>query len=600
MNIKTIIIVLIIILQLNSLLYITTDVSLLNNTNNNKINQQNRFKITDSLTNQILYISNEKSPVKNILTITQTSVSGNNTFLVVGLQKKVIELNSSGNILWENNLGLNQSNYDFLINLKIGPVNGNKEIFGLLSNGTVFQIATNGTIIWSISIAESAYNLDFITATGNNLYELLIAAESKLYYITSSGHILDNFSFNVPLSIIETQDSNIYVGTINGSLYALNNEDLLWKQNLSILQHPITGINYVKGVLFTSVWMENLILLNKSSGQIITTKNLTYIGLLGLNSIFIPDHNNWTVYLSFAGGKIYTFDKEDNVNFFGKYSFNFATIIENNFPTNGTNSTLVVAGDTGSFYILDPLTGSIFGTTNVSISRITSMAIFDINKDNISDMIVGTYLGEIKIIFGKNYILPKFVSDLKYIVTTNKIECYALSNKLVQSLLIVTSNDSASNFSLSNINWITNITFVITGLRSSSIYYLKLIIADENQNTASIGPITVKTQNNPPDIIPMIILIISAIVITIIVVYIIVRVIGQRQAYRKAEMYLKNGNYPEAIKYFYKAKAREKIIEIVKIILSNPELSMKMSEIAQMTELEEYLLEIQDIITHEI
>ena len=253
------------------------------------------------------------------------------------------------------------------------------------------------------------------------------------------SQILKIFTFDVPLSIVKTQKSYIFAGTVNGSLYILNESMLLWKENFGDFQHPITGINVVKNVLFASVWMNTLVLLNVTSWKIITTKNLSSIGVLGLDSIFVPDQNNWSVYLSFAGGIIYSLDEEYTTHFFGNFSFTFATIIKNYTTTNTTTSSLVVAGDTGSFYFLNPITGSTLGTTNASSSRITSLVFYDMNNDTIPDIIVGTYLGEVKVIFGKNFLLPKFISGLNYIVTANKITCYALSNKPVQSVAIITS-----------------------------------------------------------------------------------------------------------------------------------------------------------------
>ena len=293
MHVKIIIIIFI------NVLYISSTISGINNpslpvlANNNRTSLQSSFSISDSLNNQIIYNSNKNGPVKKLVLITQNSSSTNSAIIIIGFQKTIIGLNTSGNKIWENNLGLNQSNNNFLVDLKKNPVNGSKEIFGLISNGTVFEMADNGTILWSVSVPETVYNLDFITSNETFSYELIVVGEDKLYYLSPMSQILKIFTFDVPLSIVKTQKSYIFAGTVNGSLYILNESMLLWKENFGDFQHPITGINVVKNVLFASVWMNTLVLLNVTSWIIITTKILSSIGVLGLDSIFVADLNNW-------------------------------------------------------------------------------------------------------------------------------------------------------------------------------------------------------------------------------------------------------------------------------------------------------------------
>ncbi|HKZ41640.1 MAG TPA: hypothetical protein VJ044_11795, partial [Candidatus Hodarchaeales archaeon] len=66
-----------------------------------------------------------------------------------------------------------------------------------------------------------------------------------------------------------------------------------------------------------------------------------------------------------------------------------------------------------------------------------------------------------------------------------------------------------------------------------------------------------------------------------------------------AEKALILGDYPAAIKGFHRAKSEERIVDVVKAILRNPELASRMSEIAKSAELEEYIAEIQELIVQE-
>ncbi len=75
----------------------------------------------------------------------------------------------------------------------------------------------------------------------------------------------------------------------------------------------------------------------------------------------------------------------------------------------------------------------------------------------------------------------------------------------------------------------------------------------------------------------------------------------RQRALRNGKDALENKDYITAIQSFYKAKAEEKIVEVVKLLILNPSLSDQMSEIRKMKVLEQYITFAEEIIelTHQ-
>ncbi|MHA2101585.1 MAG: hypothetical protein ACW99A_23275, partial [Candidatus Kariarchaeaceae archaeon] len=175
---------------------------------------------------------------------------------------------------------------------------------------------------------------------------------------------------------------------------------------------------------------------------------------------------------------------------------------------------------------------------------------------------------------------------------------FAITNEFTTSILTLTPEEGAQLI-FENTTLRLNQSFIVTELEEDKGYVATLTVYDSNSNLAKSQDVVIMT-----NVIPKIPwdLYFGALVVGIIAItgsYFIFSFILKLRYNRLAEAALSIGDYAKSIKLFYKGKNQEKIVEIVKVIMNNPELASKMNEIAQAAELEDYISEIHDLIAHE-
>ncbi|MHA2103115.1 MAG: hypothetical protein ACW981_06770 [Candidatus Hodarchaeales archaeon] len=554
--------------------------------------------------------SSAQSPIDQIV---QIEHFGSNSLpnVVVSSKYQVFGLNSETSIIhWSITLEENKS--IIISDMQPEPTEENffpSNFYLSLSNGTLIKINKQGDIIW----AQFINNGNFCSSTNcsrsisflyNKLgiitdYDIVLGgSDSNLYYLLQNGSMINNFLINSSITIIKTSYPYTIIGSSLGNVYAYNYTDnLLWSQNISS-SNPVISIGVMEDFILANAWSENPVTLSLTTGiQIVDVLSLED-EIITYDSINVQE-NVEHFYVSLLFGRIGQYDFAGIQEWIVNLDSNLLTNVKPGNVTGSSSYEIIVTTDVGTLVVLNSSSGSILDELTVYNEMISHLTITDLNSDGLDDIFIGSVLGSLAVIYGEDFIPPRFSTELRYVLTDNNIlELYALTNEPATSILVIKSEDGVQTI-LENDTLRLNQSFTEIELDEDIEYTLSLTIYDANTNSAISPEILIKTKIIPK--IPWDLYFIGLLVgvIGLAGVYFILSFVLRIRYNNHANVALGLGDYAKAIKLFYKGKNQEKIIETVRVIMNNPELASKMNEIAQAAELEDYISEIHDLIVHE-
>lgn len=546
--------------------------------NGNSISAQDSYNFAEIFDHVI--ISDSDEPVIKILRA--ITIDSDNLIVIAYLThiSSYLNYNSKDNLdlLWNYSYGLHQNAHIWDAVL----TQSESEIILSLSNGTVFSIDQNGDIIWKNNLDNS--EISKLTLLSSNV--LTAISNNNLYWLSpSNGTLLSNYTISNTITLQKSNNNDTILGDENGSIYFFNNFEFKWKLNI--------GSSSV-----TSLLIDELIIANSFNydtyfvdlnGNIMNTENF---GQLVFNSFSLINNN---LYVSLINGNLLSFSLSN---------FEELWIVENIFATNVIQTEfsgdmiedLAIVSNSGNIFCLDKEYGIIKYKDSVSESNIVTPIILELNDNNISDLIIGTRNGEIIVYLGKDVTAPK-IEALSYDFTHNSIEINFSTDELTSfSIKYGEYQDYETDLNFINETLSKNHFLSILNLDPEVEYYFEITIFDKFNNVNYSEKIYFQTNSAP---LPILEFFFAGIAILSLIggsAYYFNEKRNRKKAYIIAENQYQAGQYIPAIKSFYKAKSKERIIEIVTFLADNPQLSSYVDEIKQLEELNEYIEDIQTII----
>ncbi|MFW9928703.1 MAG: hypothetical protein ACFFD1_04880, partial [Candidatus Thorarchaeota archaeon] len=420
-----------------------------------------------------------------------------------------------------------------------------------------------------------------------------------LYFLYPNGSLINSFAIDGNLLKIMTDKSYTSLLTSQDKVYVFNRTDtILWNKKFNT-SFPMRDYIIIKNNLYLVINSSDLLSVDLFTGiqttPIFSSNNSNNL----IISIYNDDQKANQIYFLSLNGLIAHYNNDGSLIWKATLPGNYITQVQIGNVSGGSLYEIIATTDTGYASILNSTSGDIIKSVFIGSEWIASLLVFDINNDSIDDIIVGTLSGKIDIIYGLDLIPPKIISQININVSdSNLFTLSLLTNELTRSILTLIDPNGVESI-YKNTTYRNNQTYIISDLQSDTEFNATIFIYDSNNNSIILTIPSFRTK--PVEKIPWD-LYFGFLVITLVITisgYFFLTTISRKRSANIAEKALNLGDYPNAIKFFYKAKERDKIIEIVRTILANPELASKMNEIARSVELEDYINEIYDIIAHE-
>ena len=538
-----------------------------------------------------LLITNAHEPVIDIV---QYNASSSSIFLLIGflthfetflINKDTMTIN----FLSTQSFGLNSNS--FLWSVK---KDGSNNFIAALSNGTVFSFSFNFKLNWSQKF--SSQSISDLNVLQNGVFVAISDSGNIYWFYSQNGTIIKTFNVPSTYFTISTSFENYFLtGNDNGTIFLFDFTQSIFNETIGAQDNQVIALalnqNYFIGYCYNS----SLEAYNISTGTKLSNKIITDIDF---NALFLF---NSTIYYSTTDGILHKFDlnqtqsssspviQSESSLFISKIlfgEFNGDSIID-----------LISLSNNGKVYTLTTDTLQLEDSDTISNSSITSVIQTNLNNDQITDLVLGTRLGEVFIYIGKDLTPPQIIQNSLNVSSTDaSITISFTTNELAQAE-ITYSKASGSETTIKNDTLTKNQMFVINNLDSNTNYTIKLIITDQFGNSNNKTSLIIATRNPPPPYalyaLGGFVLIIGAVGIT----FVVQTKRKQNKAFALGEKYYEAGEYILAIKSYIKANNKEKIIDIVTFLASNPQLSSFVDEIRQMEELESYMVDIQEIIS---
>lgn len=541
----------------------------------------------------------EDEPVTGIVQI-GNMFSADDMIFVFGFLSRIYAYNyMTSETLWIKTFGL-QRNSDVFIWKMIPNSLQQEEVSGVyvsLSNGTIFEISLNGQLLWTQSLgtlAISSLTLVEVPATlGVPFYIVSGGDNSQITWLTPNGTIMKTHNTTSEITRIATNDGYSLVGTRSGNIYVYNGTKYLWGRSIGIDQ--ILGLCLNTNLVIGYSYEGQLTVLNLKAQSVEYSKDY---GLMTYNSIQIIEKNDDIAYLFKNNGDLVAIRASDG------------SIEWNNLDIPSYVSNIRVAEFTGDLYddiVISTISGHIFvlnqssGVTiyheQITHEQLSELLISDLNDDSVADMIVGTLNGKVIKVLGPDLTPPIIHKIMSNQLLYNSYNITILTNEPVRADVRYGIKSVTENTRINGTFLLTHI-IKLDSLQSSSNYTTQVVVYDKNNNSARSEEFHLSTGSAPPSINDLIGPTITFVSILglLIAAYMFYQRRSRQLAFRYGEQALRYNDYTGAIRYFYKAKAKERVIEVVKILLLNPDLTSEMSEIERMKEIKEYISEAQEMV----
>jgi hypothetical protein len=460
-----------------------------------------------------------------------------------------------------------------------------------LSNGSIFSFSfSQGTINWIHTFSNSA--ISELNQLENGNFVAITDFGEIFWFYPNNGSIIKYFFLKDTYFTVSKVSENYFVAGNNlGSIFVFNDTTSLYNITIGLSPEPIISLAINNNFFIAYSFNNSAEIYNTSSGDKLEfqgPENLVY------DSLFLFDNQ---LFFSQSNGKLNSYEI-DTLSF--KWSANLIyakKLIIGEF--NGDNEPdVIVFSSVGNLFSLNPSNGNKDYYEKISDGFISSAVVLDLNQDNINDFLIGTRTGELYIYIGKDTTPPKVIdSTLKVFANDSSILVSFTSNEPV-TVSITYQSIKDGKLTLENGTLTVDNALLITNLKPETEYVLLIKITDDSQNIYIFEPIIKKTEASPPDYSTYFLLSGVFGMTAIGGVYYFVTNRNRKIAYEQGEKYYEAGEYIPAIKSFIKAhkSGKERIIEIITFLVSNPQLSSFVDEIKQMEELNEYMIDIQEII----
>jgi hypothetical protein len=549
---------------------------------NSQINNSFKEKKGKSL------IVDEDEPIIDIITINKTNSHENVliAFLTHFEGYNIDKVNQKVSLIFNQSFGINSSSYIWSTKL---DVNGN--FITSLSNGSIFSFSfSQGTINWIHTFSNSA--ISELNQLENGNFVAITDFGEIFWFYPNNGSIIKYFFLKDTYFTVSKVSENYFVAGNNlGSIFVFNDTTSLYNITIGLSPEPIISLAINNNFFIAYSFNNSAEIYNTSSGDKLEfqgPENLVY------DSLFLFDNQ---LFFSQSNGKLNSYEI-DTLSF--KWSANLIyakKLIIGEF--NGDNEPdVIVFSSVGNLFSLNPSNGNKDYYEKISDGFISSAVVLDLNQDNINDFLIGTRTGELYIYIGKDTTPPKVIdSTLKVFANDSSILVSFTSNEPV-TVSITYQSIKDGKLTLENGTLTVDNALLITNLKPETEYVLLIKITDDSQNIYIFEPIIKKTEASPPDYSTYFLLSGVFGMTAIGGVYYFVTNRNRKIAYEQGEKYYEAGEYIPAIKSFIKAhkSGKERIIEIITFLVSNPQLSSFVDEIKQMEELNEYMIDIQEII----
>ncbi len=530
-----------------------------------------------------LLLEKESKPILNIITFNQTKIGSSilvaymthieSYFLDIITQEIKLVTNKT--------FGMNDSSY--LWKVKQDSI---CNFIAALSNGSIFSFTFLGALNWIHSFSSASVSDLSILKSG---LCIAISDSGQLFWFNSSnGNKIKELTINnTYFTILKSFDNYFVAGNNNGTIYVFNSTKEILSTDIGQSQVISLAINDYTIAAFS--FNHSLVLFNTASGTKIPISNYTD---LDYNSLFL--FNN-TLYFSDTTGKFTAYNLTTNSKIWSDNNVYADHVLISEFTGNQIPD-MISFSITGNLLVINPKNGTIIKSEVISNSQITAVTTLNINNDNITDLMIGTRLGELFLYAGKDLTPPYIISDtLKASVTDSTITLFFQTNEeATMSITYFAVNQT--EFTAKNDTLDINHLYVINNLKSDTNYTLIIGIADQGGNSNNITLTNVSTKPAPAPIF-----LYGAACFMVLIgatggIFYIRKIQIKKRAFQEAEMYYESGEYILAIKSYIKANNKEKIIDIITFLVSNPQLSSFVNEIKQMEELNAYMVDIQEII----
>ena len=530
-------------------------------------------------------IEKESEPIINIITFNETT-TGYSVLVAFMTHIESFILNKADQqitLLANDSFGLNENSAYIWAVRQLSSGN----FIASISNGSIFSFTFTGSVLWINTFSNKA--ISDLRPLNSQTAVAISDAGQIIWFNSTSGSLIKILTYNNTFMTVLKSFNNYFVtGNSNGTIYVFNETRELFSANIS-QGYQVIALAINDQYLAAFGFHNSLVIYNTVTGSELPTDNFSNIDY---DSLFLIDN---VLYFSNTNGLFTSLDLATGATIWSDTGLYIDYILKGEF--NGDSITdLITFSSTGNVLTMDISNGTVSRTESISNSQITCVNSLNINNDNITDLLIGTRSGEIFLYIGKDLTPPQIINNsLNHNVTDTSINITFRTNEpsSTKNTYLDPKNVEVSS-SYPNL---TNIHVVfINNLQPSTNYTFSIIITDKAGNTNNRTILSVITTPAPPPY-----LMYGAVGFIVLIggvsgTYYFRKYRLQRKAFQEAERYYEAGDYILAIKSYIKANNKEKIIDIVTFLVSNPQLSSFVDEIKQMEELSAYMVDIQEII----
>lgn len=533
-------------------------------------------------------IEKESEPIINIITFNETSTSYSVlvTYMTHIESFYLNKASQSIDLLANDSFGLNRNSAYIWAVRQLASDN----FIASLSNGSIFSFTFMDSVLWIHSFSNLA--ISDIRPLNSETCVAISDAGQIIWINSTTGNLIKDLTFNnTYMTVLKSFNNYFVTGDGNGTIYAYNLTQKIFSANISLGQQVIAlAINdqYVAAFGYNdSLVVYSTVTASKLPIGIFSNLNYDSLFLFG-NILYSSETNGRFTSLNLATGTIHWSDAGLYIDHVLEGEFNGDSILD-----------LIALSSTGHILTINIANGTVSRIETISTGQITSVNSLNINNDNITDLLIGTRIGEFILYIGRDLTPPLIIANsLNQVITDTSINITFRTNELSTTLVTYRTPGNAE-VSIPNASLLLNHVILIDNLQPSTNYTFSISITDKAGNTNNQTVLSVTTLSAPPPY-----LMYGAIGFIVLIggvsgTYYIRKNRLQHKAFLEAERYYEAGDYILAIKSYIKANNKEKIIDIVTFLVSNPQLSSFVDEIKQMEELNAYMVDIQEIIQNQ-
>lgn len=525
-------------------------------------------------------------PVINIILFNDSQAS---SFMLVSFMTHIETFqlhksNESVTLLANYTFGINLTSYIWTVRL-----DQTNNFIVSLANGTIFSFDFNGHVNWVKPFSTKAISDLRILQNGQAV--AISDAGQIIWFNPTNGNVIQEFTINNTYFTVSAVFNNYFVtGNDNGSIFVFNGTQNIFNASIGSAYHQVISVAINEQYVAAFCFNGSLSLFSTITGNKMVSPNYQDIGL---DSLFLQLHE---LFISQTNGQFIAYNITTNSPVWSNNSLNINHVLEGEF-TGDSKIDLIALTNLGTLLTINPTNGSLEHSSTISNSQITVVRKTSLNNDSIADLIIGTRTGELFLYIGLDLTPPTIIQGtLTHLETDSSITLTFDTNK--PAIATITYYQiGKSELSISNKSLLTNHSIQITNLKANTNYTLQISIADKFNNVNNNTLLIIQTKTAPP---PYFMYVLSAGIVILGVVgssYYVTKRRSQKKAFMEGERYYEAGEYILAIKSYIKANKKDKIIDIVTFLVSNPQLyGSFVDEIKQMEELSAYMVDIQEII----